>query len=118
MFKDVKKGNINDYFDLKISDGDIWHFKIFNPEESKWLDYDQAENGKEIADLLFELFGASIFHKDKFNVINNRICFSNKSVSCFTEKQTILQNNLFLPLSKIKDLRTLKKELNNIPFVN
>lgn len=103
LFKSINKENLSEFINFEIGEGYISYLKLFDTNKNKWVDYDQSEIGEEIETLIFDLFYNHIYSKDEFNVINDRIEFSDKSVTFYTEEQTVLQNNEFIPITSIHE---------------
>jgi hypothetical protein len=103
MFKSIDKNNFSDFINFQIEEGGIYYLKLFDQVKNNWIDYDQSEIGKEIETLIFDLFYDHIYSKEEFNIVNDRIIFSDKSVIFCTEEQTILDDDKFVSVSLILD---------------
>ena len=110
--KGINKQNLSDYLEFKISEGSVWYFNIFSSEENKFIDSDDFDNGDEIVDLFNDLFGEFIY--EKFNFVNDQTEFTQNYIYYYSEKQTVLQEDVFIPLTDFYDLDDLVEELNEL----
>jgi len=111
LLKGIKRENFSKYLDFKLTEGSIWYFRMFNFKENKWIDYDEIVEGDKIVNLFFDLFNDFIYDNDEFNVVNNQIEFTQDTINYFTEAQTSLQENEFIPVTEIFDLDDLRNEI-------
>lgn len=111
LLKGIKRENFSKYLDFKLTEGSIWYFRMFNFKENKWIDSDEIVEGDKIVNLFFDLFNDFIYDNDEFNVVNNQIEFTQDTINYFTEAQTSLQENEFIPVTEIFDLDDLRKEI-------
>ena len=109
LLKGIKRENLGEYLDFKLTERAIWYFRMFNFKENKWIDYDEIVEGDKIVDLFSDLFKDFIY--DEFNEVNNRVEFTQDIINYFTEAQTSLQENEFIPVTEIFDLDDLRKEI-------
>ena len=117
ILKGIKRENLSEYLDFKLSEGSIYHFRIFNFKEDKWIDSDEIVEGDEIVDLFYDLFSDSIYSNDEFNVVNDKIEFTQDEINYFTEDQIFVQDEKFIPLTDIFDLDDLKNDLLELPEI-
>ena len=103
MFKLINKNNLSNFINFKIGEGEIFYFKLLKKKKNNWIDTDQSDIGEEIEALIFDLFYDHIDSEEDFNIVNNRIKFSDKSVTFYTEEQTILDDDKFVSFSSIQD---------------
>ena len=111
LLKGIKRENFSKYLDFKLTEGSIWYFRMFNFKENKWIDSDEIVEGDKIVNLFFDLFNDFIYDNDEFNVVNNQIEFTQDTINYFTEAQTSLQENEFIPVTEIFDLDDLRNEI-------
>ena len=109
LLKGIKRENLGEYLDFKLTEGSIRYFRMFNFKENKWIDYDEIVEGDKIVDLFSDLFKDFIY--DEFNEVNNRVEFTQDIINYFTEAQISLQENEFIPVTEIFDLDDLRKEI-------
>ena len=109
LLKGIKRENLGEYLDFKLTEGSIRYFRMFNFKENKWIDYDEIVEGDKIVDLFSDLFKDFIY--DEFSEVNNRVEFTQDIINYFTEAQTSLQENEFIPVTEIFDLDDLRKEI-------
>ena len=117
ILKGIKRENLSEYLDFKLSEGSIWHFRIFNFKENKWIDSDEIVEGDEIEDLFNDLFSDSIYSNDEFNVVNDKIEFTQDEINYVTEDQIFVQDEKFIPLTDIFDLDDLKNDFLKLPEI-
>jgi len=58
------------------------------------------------------LFGEFIY--EKFNFVNDQTEFTQNCIYYYSEKQTVLQEDVFIPLTDFYDLDDLVEELNEL----
>lgn len=109
LLKGIKRENLGEYLDFKLTEGSIRYFRMFNFKENKWIDYDEIVEGDKIVDLFSDLFKDFIY--DEFSEVNNRVEFTQDIINYFTEAQISLQENEFIPVTEIFDLDDLRKEI-------
>ena len=110
--KGIDKQNLCDYLEFKISEGSVWYFNIFSSEENKFIDIYDFDNGDEIVDLFNDLFNEFIY--EKFNFVNDQTQFTQNCIYYYSEKQTVLQEDVFVPLTDFYELDDLVEELNQL----
>lgn len=103
LFKSINRDNLGDFVNFEIGEGYIDHFRLFDSVNNKWIDYDKTEIGEEVYGLFADLYGDCIYRNGEFNVINDKITFSETHVSYFTEEQTVLEDGEFVSISSILD---------------
>tara|TARA_Y100001954_G_scaffold85876_1_gene94186 strand:- start:1546 stop:2163 length:618 start_codon:yes stop_codon:yes gene_type:complete len=98
--RSITKDNLSKYINFEVSEGTTHYLKIFDSLNNSWIDIINEPIGDEISSLIHDLF-ATIYTKDEFNVINDRIYFSHDVISYFTEEQTIIQGGEFISLASV-----------------
>ena len=117
LLKGIKRENFSEYLDFKLTEGSIWYFRIFNFKEDKWIDSDKIVEGDKIVNLFFDLFYYSIYSNEEFNVVNDKIEFTQGDINYITEAQTSMQDEEFIPLTDIFDLDDLKNDFSKLPEI-
>ena len=103
IFESIDKNNLSDFINFKILHGDYDYFKLFDSVKNKWIDFDQMKIGEAISSLFDDLYEDYIYSKDEFNVVNDNIYFTDESVTYFTEEQTQMAPERFIPVSDVLD---------------
>lgn len=110
----LNKENLNEFLNFELNEGEIFYLKIFDSEQKRWIDWDEAEEGEEISDILYDFYKNNVIYKleDEYLLEGcHSPLFTENVISYFTERQMTIQDNVFVPLNDLFDEEDIKEEL-------